>query len=211
MDDETKLGQVVPTDLMPSAVDASRTGPMRRTVVRMSREDLARFDKLRALFPGRSRAALIRAFCVTVDTAPQASHFREDALTALAEVMSGQASLARAEAGVLKAGRRLNQAVTHFITIVRSENGTVDVPPLAADAILFGAGSETRPAGTLRDRVVDVMSASPEQEFTPAILATALGEENRNTIRNTLLFLANHGRIEKLGHGRYRARAKPQP
>ncbi len=50
------------------------------------------------------------------------------------------------------------------------------------------------------------MEAAPDEVYTPARLAPAVGSRNRDSIRNTLLALAAKGRIEKLGAGRYRAR-----
>jgi len=58
---------------------------------------------------------------------------------------------------------------------------------------------------TLRDRIVVQMAASPEETFTPARLAPIVSATSRDAVRNTLLVLAEQGRIEKVGPGQYRA------
>jgi hypothetical protein len=220
MNDETNdlVPEATQDPLSNAAEEPRKGGRMLRTVVRMSGEERDRFDRLRERLPGRtSRAALIRAFCVTGDPEPQEAHHSEEALLALANVMQDQARVARAEAAVTAARRRLNQSVARFNGIARSEEGSSDVRPLVADDLLFKGAldpldpSDTEHEGTLRDRIVAAMEASPHRVFTSADLAAVLEGSNRDSIRNTLLVLAAKGRIEKRGEGRYRAREKPKP
>ncbi len=65
-----------------------------------------------------------------------------------------------------------------------------------------------QPAGTLRERILSVMEASPDVVHTPARLAPLVSSPNRDSIRNTLLVLAAKGRIDKVGAGHYQARKK---
>jgi hypothetical protein len=143
---------------------------------------------------------------------------REQVLEAMAEVMERQARVARAEAALVAARRRLGDSVSRLSHIARARGDTLDLPPLAAMGVTSsapsaagddpagpaGAGDEG-PAGTLRERIVAVMEATPDEVYTPARLAPAVGSRNRDSIRNTLLVLAAKGRIEKVGAGQYRA------
>jgi hypothetical protein len=92
----------------------------------------------------------------------------------------------------------------------------VALPPSAAMALEEAAIEEEapdalareeadEPAGTLRDRIVGAIEASPGEVYTPARLAPLVGSINRDSVRNTLLVLAAKGRIEKVGPGQYRA------
>jgi hypothetical protein len=139
---------------------------------------------------------------------------REDVLEAMAEVMERQARVARAEAALSAARRRLGSSVARLSRLA-GERGE-DLPPLAAAALEAGeslrgspAGDATEErAGTLRERILAAMEASPDVVHTPARLAPLVGSPNRDSIRNTLLVLAAKGKIEKVGAGHYLARKK---
>jgi hypothetical protein len=136
---------------------------------------------------------------------------REELLNAMAEVMERQARVARAEAALAAAHRRLGDSVARLSRVARNRGEGVELPPLAAAALqlegLASPGSaDEEPAGTLRERIVAVMNASPDDVYTPARLAPLVGSPNRDSIRNTLLVLAAMGLIEKRGAGQYRAR-----
>ncbi|MFT3769636.1 MAG: hypothetical protein QM820_29725 [Minicystis sp.] len=62
-----------------------------------------------------------------------------------------------------------------------------------------------REGASLRERVLSQVTANAEEVFTPARVSTLVGA-SRDSVRNTLLVLAEKGRIEKLGPGQYRAR-----
>jgi len=66
--------------------------------------------------------------------------------------------------------------------------------------------SQPRVGASMRARIVQTMSARPEEVFTPAKIAPLVGAKTRDRARNTLLALAAQGRIEKLAPGQYRAR-----
>lgn len=142
---------------------------------------------------------------------------REQVLEAMAEVMERQARVARAEAAVVAARRRLGDSVSRLAQLSRARGESLDLAPLAAIAAPPDEGGEgdhrafASPGGTLRERIVAVMEASPYDVYTPARLASAVASRNRDSIRNTLLVLAAKGRIEKLGEGRYRARRPTEP
>jgi hypothetical protein len=141
---------------------------------------------------------------------------REKMLGAMAVVMERQARVARAEAALDAARRRLRDALA-CLSRLRDTHGEMEEVPalvtaalssdagLAADADLQGLRS-----GTLRERIVLVMEADPEEVYTPARLSPLVGSSNRDSIRNTLLVLAGKGRIEKLGPGQYRAARAPE-
>jgi hypothetical protein len=137
---------------------------------------------------------------------------REEMLEAIAEVMERQARVARAEAALATARRRLGDSVARLSRVTQGRGDPGDLPPLVAAALqqgeglLAGAALDEERAGTLRARIVAVLEASPAEVYTPALLAPILGTPNRDSIRNTLLVLAAKGRIEKLGAGRYRAK-----
>ncbi len=142
---------------------------------------------------------------------------REDVLEAMAEVMERQARVARAEAALAFARRRLGESVTRLSHVHRARGESLDLPPLAGlvldvpegeEGAVSATGAGEERAGTLRQRIVAVMDASPDEIYTPARLAPAVGSRNRDSIRNTLLVLAAKGRIEKLGAGQYRARKR---
>ncbi len=63
-----------------------------------------------------------------------------------------------------------------------------------------GKGGET-----LRKRIVRALTAQKRVVFTPARVAKLLGVGSRDTVRSTLLALAQMGKIKKVGPGRYRA------
>jgi hypothetical protein len=139
---------------------------------------------------------------------------REEVLEAMAEVMERQARVTRAEAALASARRRLSESVTRLAGVHRGRGETLDLPPLAglvleeaaAGASQAGGEGDDERAGTLRQRIVRVMEASPDEVYTPARLAPEVGSQNRDSIRNTLLVLAAKAKIEKVGAGRYRAR-----
>jgi hypothetical protein len=138
---------------------------------------------------------------------------REEVLEAMAEVMERQARVARAEAALSSARRRLGDSVARLSRLQGAGGERVDLPSLAA-AVLEPAergqlsGPGEAPGGTLRERIVVAIEASPGEVFTPARLAPVVGSRNRDSVRNTLLVLAAKGRIEKLGAGQYQARKK---
>jgi hypothetical protein len=83
--------------------------------------------------------------------------------------------------------------------------------PEGCDALPGHSGSaKARGEPSLRERIMAVMEASPAKVFTPARLAKAIGWQNRDSVRNTLLVLAAKGKIEKVGAGQYRGR-RPEP
>ena len=139
---------------------------------------------------------------------------REEVLEAMAEVMERQARVTRAEAALASARRRLSESVTRLACVHRARGETLELPPLAGLVLEEAAGRASRAggegdderAGTLRQRIVAVMEASPDEVYTPARLAPVVGSQNRDSIRNTLLVLAAQAKIEKVGAGRYRAR-----
>jgi len=63
-----------------------------------------------------------------------------------------------------------------------------------------------REGASLRERIVQMLGARPEEVFTPAKVAALVGARTRDCARNTLLALASQRRIEKVGPGQYRAR-----
>ena len=139
---------------------------------------------------------------------------REDALEAMAEVMERQARVARAEAALAFARRRLSESVTRLSHVHRACGESLPALAGLVLAELSGAegmadvGADEERAGTLQQRIVRVMEASPAEVYGPARLAPAVGSTNRDSIRNTLLALAAKGRIEKVGAGQYRARTR---
>lgn len=144
------------------------------------------------------------------------SSSHEAVLEAMAEVMERQARVNRAEAALAAARRRLSQSISR-LSRLRAASDAVDLPPhVSVDLAPEGlpseptAGDDERP-GTLRERILAVMEASPGEVYTPARLAPAVGSRNRDSIRNTLLVLAAKGRIEKVGAGRYQARVPAAP
>lgn len=133
----------------------------------------------------------------------------EDVPFAMADVMERQARVARAEANLAAARRRLGESFAR-LRRVASERGQ-EVPPLAAAVLQANGGQLPVPAdgdrsGTLRARLVTVMEAHQGEVFTPARLAPMVGSQNRDSIRNTLLVLAAKGLIDKVGVGQYQAR-----
>ena len=139
---------------------------------------------------------------------------REDVLDAVAEVMERQARVARAEAALATARRRLGDSVARLSRVAQGRGEQVVLPPLAAAALQLDEGlpstgvADEERAGTLRQRIVAVMEATPGEVYTPARLAPLVGSPNRDSVRNTLLVLAAKGRIEKRGAGQYQARKK---
>jgi hypothetical protein len=138
---------------------------------------------------------------------------REEVLEAMAEVMERQGRVARAEAALEAARRRLGESVARLSRVSAARGQGVDLPPLAIVALSAPASgaatSDSEPmeqSGTLRERIMAVMEASPEAVYTPARLAPLVGSQNRDSVRNTLLVLAAKGRIEKRGAGQYQAR-----
>jgi hypothetical protein len=130
----------------------------------------------------------------------------------MAEVMERQARVTRAESALEQARRRLGEAVDRLSRAATAQG--IALPPLGAALLqhhsgIAGAVPGERPTGTLRERIVAAMEASPDEVFTPARLAPMVGSSNRDSIRNTLLVLAAKGRIEKRGAGQYQARKLP--
>jgi hypothetical protein len=137
----------------------------------------------------------------------------EDMLDAMAEVMERQARVARAEAALAAARRRLGDSVARLSGVARDGGERIALPPFVAIALQLDPGLPAADAlqneertGTLRKRIVAIMAASPGETFTPARLAPLVGSGNRDSVRNTLLVLAAKGQIDKLGAGLYRAR-----
>jgi hypothetical protein len=152
---------------------------------------------------------------------PTATVSREDVLEAMAEVMAGHARVARSEAALAAARRQLGASVSRLSRLYRAHGEGLELPPLAALALESIASAEgaaaaeveglahlsfEERAGTLRERIIAVMEASPDEVYTPARLSPVVGSPNRDSIRNTLLVLATKGKIEKVGAGQYRAR-----
>lgn len=146
---------------------------------------------------------------------------REQVLDAISEVVRQQAQVAHGEAALAAARRRLREAVARLSRLYHARAEGVALPPSAAAALEEAAEEEASgavarearqggaedQAGTLRDRLVGVMEATPREVYTPARLAPLVGSDNRDSVRNTLLVLAAKGRIEKVGAGQYRARS----
>ncbi len=138
---------------------------------------------------------------------------REQVLEAISEVVSQQAHVVRTEAALAAAQRRLSDSVARLSRLYRARGEGLPLPPLAASAIEADERDEARceaeeaRGGTLRERILAVMAASPLEVYTPARLAPEVGSANRDSVRNTLLVLAAKGKIEKVGAGQYRARA----
>jgi hypothetical protein len=164
-----------------------------------------------------------RTIGATMDTLTATTVSREDVLEAMAEVMARQARVARSEAALAAARRHLGESVSRLSRLYRAHGERLELSPLAALALESIAASEgaldgaleglarlpaEERAGTLRERIIAVMEASPEEVYTPARLSPAVGSPNRDSIRNTLLVLAAKGKIEKVGAGQYRARSR---
>jgi hypothetical protein len=58
-----------------------------------------------------------------------------------------------------------------------------------------------REGTSMRQLILQRMSAAPEKVFTPARLALLVGASSRDSVRNTLLVLHAKGRIAKVGWG----------
>jgi hypothetical protein len=119
----------------------------------------------------------------------------------LAEVVREQERVARAEAALEGARRRLAE--------VQARLGLA--PPLAALEAGLGSprtarATARREGASLRARILAEMTAQPAEVWTPARLSPLVGARSRDSVRNTLLVLAAKGRIEKVGLGQYRAR-----
>jgi hypothetical protein len=63
---------------------------------------------------------------------------------------------------------------------------------------------------SVRRRVLAVLDAHPGGVLTPSCIAGMVGGRNSGTVRNALLALSKAGRVEKLGVGKYRARARAE-
>ncbi len=55
------------------------------------------------------------------------------------------------------------------------------------------------------------MQEHPDEVWTPALIASAIGYDKRDSIRNTPLVLASRGKINKVGLGQYQARKRLAP
>ncbi len=137
-------------------------------------------------------------------TAPE----NDDLLDATAEVMERQARVARAEATLAGARRRLDVSVMRLSRIATDRGAELSPAVAAVVQSREGAPATNERPGTLRARIVAVIEASPGEVFTPASLAPVVGHSNRDSIRNTLLVLAGKGQVEKVGAGQYQARRK---
>jgi hypothetical protein len=118
----------------------------------------------------------------------------------LAEVVAEQARVARAEAALEAARRRLSEAQARLGL----------APPLEALEAGISPGPRgpalgRREGASMRARILAEMGARPEEVWTPARLSPLVGARSRDSVRNTLLVLAAQGRIEKVGLGQYRA------
>jgi hypothetical protein len=135
-------------------------------------------------------------------------------LSVVAEVIADQTRVARAEASLAEAKRRLDASSARLAEIWKARRAEVPLPPFSELAALeqedLGGDDddpiEDAPEDTLRDRVLTLLGSRPHEVFGPAGVAETLGARSRDSVRNTLLALADKGRIEKLGPGRYRAR-----
>jgi hypothetical protein len=133
----------------------------------------------------------------------------------MADVLDRQARVHRAESALIQARHRLEEAVNR---LARAGDRGAKLPPLGAALLAHRASvapvsRETlppreTPPGSLRGRIVAALEAAPGETFTVLRVAAALGHDNRDSIRNTLLVLAGAGRVEKVGIGEYRAKKK---
>jgi hypothetical protein len=148
-----------------------------------------------------------------LDDAVSSGVLQEEVLGAVAEVMERQARVARAEAGLFMARRRLGEARARLTRLAPALSAVTPLPPLVVAALDAGpqGAAEPSPWGTMRERIVSALEASPGEVFTPARLARDLGLNNRDSIRNTLLVLAGKGLIVKVDLGQYRACKAPEP
>ena len=144
-------------------------------------------------------------------TAEAVSH--EQVLDAMARVHERQAQVARGEAALATAKRRLGEAIARLTELHQARGEVLDPEALSAIARAAlaagpsGGGSARAPSASLRVRILAVMAASPDEVFTPGRLAPEIGSKNRDSVRNTLLVLAGKGKIEKVGAGKYRAQS----
>ena len=136
---------------------------------------------------------------------------REDVMDAMAEVMEKQARVARVEAALALAKRRLGESLSRLSRLHSARGEVLDPEALSAIVRTAIAARKPRvdggeaPAKSLRVRILTAMQERPGEVFTPARLAPEIGSNNRDSVRNTLLVLAGQGKIEKVGAGRYRA------
>jgi hypothetical protein len=73
-----------------------------------------------------------------------------------------------------------------------------------------GRRTRKREGASMRARILGAMGEHPGEVFTSARLAPLVGAASRDSVRNTLLVLAERRLVEKLGPGLYRARL-PEP
>jgi hypothetical protein len=119
---------------------------------------------------------------VATDTAS-----REDVLEAMAEVMERQARVARAEAALAAARRRLGDSVTRLSRLARARGNTADLPPLAVAAIAAdqpGEAGEASSAGESGSPAV--WGQSPRQGGSAADTADPV-DERAGTLRERIL------------------------
>lgn len=126
-------------------------------------------------------------------------------ISLLATLLAQEARVARAEAALDAAKRRLAVLQARFGRLGRP------VAAIAAACMeeVMGAPTavmEARDGTTMRARILHRLAKSPGEVFTPATLGPAVGAGSRDSVRNTLLVLASRGQIEKIGPGQYRAR-----
>jgi hypothetical protein len=132
-------------------------------------------------------------------------------LGVLHEVLEEQALVARAEAALDAARRRLAASEAKLGRLMPVEPALAEL--LTANGVTPRAPrgprerrEGDRPQATMRARILEVMAASPAEVFTPARLAPLVDARSRDSVRNTLLVLARARKVEKLAPGQYRAR-----
>jgi len=136
---------------------------------------------------------------------------RDGVLGVLHEVLAEQAQVARAEAVLAAARRRLEASEAKLGRLMPVEPALAEL--LTANGVTPRAPrgprdprDRDRPDTTMRARILEVMAASPAEVFTPARLTPLVDARSRDSVRNTLLVLARGRKVEKLGPGQYRAK-----
>lgn len=126
----------------------------------------------------------------------------------LAEIMYERERVTRAAARLEAARRRLSALEDRYRGMAPFGAAAGAGEPLLATVLDPGKRSRMRRrapgAATMRARILEAMGARPGEVLTTASLASIVGAESRDSVRNTLLALAAKGRIEKVGLGRYR-------
>ncbi|APR76485.1 Hypothetical protein A7982_01832 [Minicystis rosea] len=127
----------------------------------------------------------------------------EGALDVLAALIEEEARVARAEAVLAEARRRLSVLQERYRQLVPPLSALV-LPPPALPAKRGPRPRAVESGGTMRTRILRAMEARPDEVLTAAMLAPAVAARSRDAVRNALLVLAAKGKIEKVGLGQYR-------